>query len=54
MLTVDEWAAEHGNAARTFEAISSVFFIGEYACRLWVAGERLKYYTVQNLSRSYQ
>ena len=30
MLTVDEWAAQHGAAAKVFETVSSLLFIAEY------------------------
>ena len=43
MLTVDEWAAQHGAAAKAFETVSSLLFIAEYITRFAVAGERAKY-----------
>ena len=43
MLTVDEWAAQHGAAAKVFETVSSLLFIAEYITRFAVAGERAKY-----------
>ena len=43
MLTVDEWAAQHGAAAKVFETLSSLLFIAEYITRFAVAGERAKY-----------
>ena len=30
MLTVDEWAAQHGAAAKVFETVSSLLFIAEH------------------------
>ena len=32
MLTVDEWAAQHGAAAKTFETVSSLLFIAVESC----------------------
>ena len=43
MLTVDEWASQHGAAAKAFETVSSLLFIAEYITRFAVAGERAKY-----------
>ena len=43
MLTVDEWAAQHGAAAKVFETVSSLLFIAEYITRFCVAGERAKF-----------
>ncbi len=43
MLTVDEWASQHGAAAKVFETVSSLLFIAEYITRFAVAGERAKY-----------
>jgi voltage-gated potassium channel len=43
MLTVDEWDAQHGAAARVFEIVSSLIFIAEYITRFCVAGERAKF-----------
>ena len=32
MLTVDEWAAQHGAAAKVFETVSSLLFIAVESC----------------------
>ena len=32
MLTVDEWAAQHGAAAKAFETVSSLLFIAVESC----------------------
>ena len=32
MLTVDEWAAQHGAAAKHFETVSSLLFIAVESC----------------------
>ena len=51
MLTVDEWAAKHGAAAKVFETMSSLLFIAEYITRFCVAGERAKYRGTAGRSR---